>query len=71
MVNMQIVLKQHNQIELPQEICRRLELVPGVRFEVEINKAGTIMLVPITRDVTHSHGLWHNTRSQKSRDAIK
>lgn len=59
MVTMETVLKQHNQIQLPQEICRRLELVPGIRFEVEINRAGTIILVPITKEMIEAHGKGH------------
>ena len=56
---METVLKQHNQIELPQEICRKLELVPGIRFEVELNRAGTIILVPLTKEMIEALGKGH------------
>jgi hypothetical protein len=48
---METVLKHHNQIELPQDLCRKMELLPGMRFEVEVDSAeGTIILVPITEE---------------------
>lgn len=53
---MEIILKQHNQIELPQEICRKMELTPGMRFEIEIDSAdGAIILVPITEEWMRIH----------------
>lgn len=48
MVNMETTLKHHNQIELPQEICCKLGLEPGMRFEIEVDvRAGTIILAPV------------------------
>ena len=45
---METILKPHNQIELPQEICCKLDLEPGIRFEIEVDvRAGTIILTPV------------------------
>lgn len=53
MANMETVLKQHNQIELPREICRKLELMPGIRLDIELDSAtGKIILVPILKGST-------------------
>ena len=50
MVNMETILKQHNQIELPQEVCRKMELIPGTRFEIEMDGCmGAIILCPSQR----------------------
>ena len=71
-VNMETVLKPHNQIELPQEVCRKMALLPGMRFEIEIDSTqGTITLVPVTRELCLLHNqkrrlhLHRSTKSQK------
>ena len=49
---METILKPHHQIELPQEVCSKLELTPGVRLEIELDeRTGTILLVPITKEL--------------------
>ncbi len=56
MANMETILKHHNQIELPQELCRKMDLFPGMRFEIEIDKShGTITLVPVTKELCSQH----------------
>lgn len=46
---METILKPHYIIELPQEICCKLDLMPGTRFEVEVDeKIGRVILTPLT-----------------------
>lgn len=45
---METVLKHHNQIELPHELCRKMDWMPGMRFEVEVDiNHRTVTLVPV------------------------
>jgi bifunctional DNA-binding transcriptional regulator/antitoxin component of YhaV-PrlF toxin-antitoxin module len=47
---METILKPHNQIELPCEVCRKLELTPGIRLVIEVDEyAGRIILVPMNK----------------------
>lgn len=56
MDTMETILRHHNQIELPQDVCRKMELIPGMRFEVEVDSTdGTIILVPITEEWMRIH----------------
>jgi len=45
------VLSTKGQIVLPQGVRKRLGLKPGQKFEVDIMPDGTILVVPIPKDV--------------------
>ncbi len=44
-------LSTKGQIVLPQDVTKRLGLKPGQKFEVDIMSDGTILLIPIPKDV--------------------
>ena len=51
---METILKPHNTIELPHRVCCKLNLMPGARFEVEVDeKTGKIIFTPIDRHGSH------------------
>ncbi len=45
------VLSTKGQMVLPLDIRKRLGLKPGQRFEVDIMSDGTILVVPIPKDI--------------------
>ncbi|NWG06691.1 MAG: hypothetical protein HXY35_08415 [Chloroflexi bacterium] len=53
---METILKPRYLIELPQEICCKLDLMPGTRLEVEADeKMGRIILTPIVKHHPEPH----------------
>lgn len=65
---METILKPHYLIELPQEICCKLDLMPGTRLEVEADeKLGRIILTPVVNHHPELHpatgkNQFHQTR---------
>ena len=45
------VLSTKGQIVLPRDVRRRLGLKPGQKFEVDIMSDGTILVIPIPKDI--------------------
>jgi len=45
------VLSTKGQIVLPQDVRKRLGLQPGQKFEVDIMSDGTILVIPIPKDI--------------------
>lgn len=45
------VLSTKGQIVLPKDVRKRLCLKPGQRFEVDVMSDGTILVIPIPKDV--------------------
>ena len=64
------MLKPHNQIQLPQELCCRLDLMPGTRFEVEVDeKIGRIILTPVVNHHAELHPATEKNRFHKIHQA--
>jgi AbrB family looped-hinge helix DNA binding protein len=45
------VLSTRGQIVLPQDVRKRLGLKPGQKFEVDVMSDGTILVIPIPKDI--------------------
>ena len=45
------VMSTKGQIVLPQDVRKRLGLKPGQRFEVDVMSDGTILVIPIPKDI--------------------
>jgi len=45
------VMSVKGQIVIPQNVRERLKLQPGQRFEVDVMPDGSILVIPVPRDV--------------------
>jgi AbrB family looped-hinge helix DNA binding protein len=45
------IMSAKGQIVIPQNVRERLKLRPGQRFEVDIMPDGSILVIPVPRDV--------------------
>ena len=62
------VMSVKGQIVIPQNVRERLKLQPGQRFEVDVMPDGSILVIPVPKDVI---GVMRLPRAERLEKALR